>query len=134
MTIDRESRWMRLLFMVIFVIVADLTLWIIAAIAVVQFILHWISGELNANVHAFAKRANAFFGQIVAFVSYASDVVPFPFSPLPPEKKPAKPRAKAARSTTKRRTRATKPKGTPNSTAAGDQIKSDDESAKTSAD
>ena len=92
MVTDDPPRWQRLLFMIVYAIVADLLLWLILFLALIQFVLWLINDEVNANLREFAGRVNAYFGEIIGFLSFSRNAVPFPFAPFPgPNSEPAKP-------------------------------------------
>jgi hypothetical protein len=108
-----QDRRMRLVYMVIFAIIAYSLFWLILFLAAVQFVLTWINRRPNENLRDFSGKLNAYFHGVLDFLGYASETVPFPFSPLEagyaaaatPARKPAPrkrsggPRAKSARAT-----------------------------------
>ncbi len=73
---------MRLLYMVIFAILAYSLFWLILFLAAVQFVLTWLNRTPNENLRDFSGKVNAYFHSVLDFLGYASDAVPFPFSPL----------------------------------------------------
>lgn len=77
-----QDRRMRLVYMVIFAIIAYSLFWLILFLAAVQFVLSWINRRPNENLRDFSGKVNAYFHGVLDFVGYASDTVPFPFSPL----------------------------------------------------
>jgi len=80
--VPADQRGMRLLYMAIFGIIGYAIYWLVVFLAVVQFGLGLINGRVHANLRDFCTRLNAYFGSVLGFLSYASDRVPFPFSPL----------------------------------------------------
>ena len=81
-TIDPPS-WQRALYMILFAIIAYIILWFVFFLALVQFLLVIINNTENEHLCQFTTRLNAYFGEILGFLSYTRDEVPFPFSPLP---------------------------------------------------
>ena len=75
--------WQRALFMILFAIIAYIILWFVFFLALVQFLLVIINNTENEHLRQFATRLHAYFGEILGFLSYTQDEVPFPFSPLP---------------------------------------------------
>ena len=82
-TID-PPLWQRALYMVLFAIIAYILLWFIFFLALVQFLLAIINDTENDNLLQFTTRLNLYLGQILAFLCFSSEAVPFPFSSLPP--------------------------------------------------
>ncbi len=101
-----ENRRMRFLYMVIFAILAWAALWLIVFLATLQFLLSWITGSLNANLRDFCGKLGDYFRDMLDFLGFVTDVVPFPFSPMgvsataaaatPAAAKPKAPRRKPA--------------------------------------
>ena len=69
--------------MILFGIVGYAVLLFVFFLAVVQFILVVINGAKNENLCRLASRINSYLTQILDFLSFTTDNVPFPFSPLP---------------------------------------------------
>lgn len=103
--VPHSDRWMRLLYMVVFAIIGYVVYWLILFFAVVQFGLALLTGNPNENLRDFSGKLNTYLKTVADFVGYASDTVPFPFSPLDKATaaKPARKRASksAAKSSAK---------------------------------
>ena len=80
--VGHDDRWLRLLYMVIFAIIGYTVFWVVLFLAAVQFVLTWIHGEPNQVLRDFAGKLDAYFQAVLDFIGYATDVVPFPLSPL----------------------------------------------------
>ncbi len=97
-----DNRRMRFLYMVIFAILAWAALWLIVFLATLQYLLSWITGSLNANLRDFSGKLGDYFRDMLDFLGFVTDVVPFPFSPMgvsataPAAAKPKAPRRKPA--------------------------------------
>ena len=77
------SIWLRLILIVIFLFVftfADIILWFIAGI---QFLFTIFTKKPNENLLGFSIKLRNYLSQIIDFVTYSSDLKPFPFSPFP---------------------------------------------------
>lgn len=83
-----ESRWLRLLFMVLFYMLANLVGFLILLIAMVQVVHGFIKSEPNRRLLDFSASLNEYFYQIIQFVTYNVDTKPYPFSEWPGEKEP----------------------------------------------
>ena len=69
--------------MVLFGLIAYVALLFVYFLSVAQFILTIINGQKNDNLCHFASRINAYLRQLLQFLSFEVDTVPFPFSALP---------------------------------------------------
>ncbi|MBI3993622.1 MAG: DUF4389 domain-containing protein [Candidatus Lambdaproteobacteria bacterium] len=78
-----DSRWQRLLFIVLFVIAFELTKTLTYLVLVVQFLLRLLLGGVNGNLQTFGRMLSLYAAEIIGFLTYASDRLPFPFSPWP---------------------------------------------------
>ena len=81
-TVRHTDRWMRLLYMAVFAIIGYAVFWLIVFLAVVQFGLALLTGQPNENLKDFAAKLDAYLKSVTDFLGYATDTVPFPFSPL----------------------------------------------------
>ena len=112
-TVPHTDRWMRLLYMVVFAIIGYAVYWLIVFLAVVQFGLALLTGHPNENLKDFAAKLDAYLKSVTDFLGYASDVVPFPFSPLDSATASASATAKSPRKRASRSTAKPKPKPSP---------------------
>ncbi len=78
-----ESRWLRLVFMVVFGVVAYLAAFLVMLIALIQAVHGFVMSEPNERLLAFSAGVNRFIYQIAGFLTYNSDVKPYPFSDWP---------------------------------------------------
>lgn len=78
-----ESRWLRLVFMVVFALAAYLAAFLVGLLALVQALHGFIKGEPNGRLLGFSDGLNQYIYQIVRFLTYNSDIKPFPFLDWP---------------------------------------------------
>ncbi|MFK0572733.1 DUF4389 domain-containing protein [Endozoicomonas sp.] len=78
-----ESRWLRLVFMVGFGIVAYLAAFLVMLLALVQAVHGFCMGEPNERLLKFSGGVNQFIYQIAGFLTYNTEVKPYPFSDWP---------------------------------------------------
>ena len=83
MIVSDPPAWQRALYMILFGVIGYAIILFVFFLAVVQFILVVINGQKNENLSQLASRINSYLKQILDFLSFAIDQVPFPFSPLP---------------------------------------------------
>ena len=75
--------WIRLLYMIVFVLlsfVARMVIWVVAAL---QFLLVLITGEGNPNLRDLGQGTSKWSYQAFLFLTFNSDDKPFPFSDWP---------------------------------------------------
>ena len=78
-----ESRWLRLVFMVLFALVGFLAVNFVWVLSVIQVVHGFIKGEGNARLLHFTDGLNQFIYQVAQFLTYNSDDKPYPFSDWP---------------------------------------------------
>ena len=83
MIVSNPPAWQRALYMVLFGLIAYVALLFVYFLSVVQFILTILNGQKNDHLRHLASRINAYLKQILQFLSFEIDTVPFPFSALP---------------------------------------------------
>ena len=81
--VQEKEKWMRGLYMALFLGV----LWIIKvlffAIIVLQFLMKLLTDHVNQNLLHFSKALTTYAYQIYLFLTYNSEEKPFPFSDWP---------------------------------------------------
>lgn len=78
-----ESRWLRLLFMIVFYMAAYITGVLILVVVAVQVIHDFIKGRTNERLLEFTASLNMYFYQIIQYISFNTDRKPYPFSDWP---------------------------------------------------
>jgi len=74
------DRWLRLVFMVIYLVVLYVVQFIIWILVALQFIFALLTGHPNQNLLNFTRGLNAFCYHILRYVTYNTNDKPFPFS------------------------------------------------------
>lgn len=78
------KHWIRLLLMLLmFIILSLLIKTVLIIILFVQWVLVLLNGEANARLLHFTKGMNVYAYQIMEFITFNSDVRPFPLSDWP---------------------------------------------------
>jgi hypothetical protein len=75
--------WFRLPYLVLFAIVFEIAKWLVALVTVVQFVLRVTIGHSNERLRHFGDGLAAYLRDVVAYLTYASDAIPYPFGPWP---------------------------------------------------
>ena len=75
--------WLRGFFIVVFAVIFYFLVGIIWLLVIFQFLTTVITGKLNNQLEKFSGVLTDYALQILDYVTYQSDLKPFPFSPLP---------------------------------------------------
>jgi len=78
-----KDKWLRGLFMLFFIVIKYLVVWLIVLIALFQFIVDLLTGKPNDKLVVFTKHLNTYLLQIVNFLTFNSEIKPFPFANWP---------------------------------------------------
>ena len=99
--------WMRVVYMILFAVIFYIVEFVIAVVAIVQFLSTLFTGKANRQLQALGQGVGAYVNEITVFLTYHTDDKPYPFAPWP---KGAPGAGKAARA---------KPQRTPKGKAGG---------------
>lgn len=80
-----KNKWLRGVFVLLFIFAKYLVSWAISLIAIFQFGHDLLAGEPNKNLMAFTKQLNTYLFQVTNFITYNSEIKPFPFTGWPNE-------------------------------------------------
>ena len=78
-----KKRLIKGLFVLLFSFAFSICRFLIGIIALVQFFFDLISGDPSIRLCKFSAKLNDYVSEIIAFVTYQSDIKPFPFSDFP---------------------------------------------------
>ncbi len=82
--ITKPSVWTRMLLMTIFAVASYFVLLpLILVLSIAQALFTIITGKGNANIRYFSSALELYTSQLFKFMTYLSEVKPFPFSDLP---------------------------------------------------
>ena len=79
--ITKRSTWVRLLYMALYAGVFQLVWAILALIAIVQILSRLFTGETFRELRSLGGKLADFAHDIVAFMTFHTDRLPFPFEP-----------------------------------------------------
>ncbi len=74
---------LRTLYMLAFALVFWIVCWVLAIATVLQLVLTLLGGRPNADLARFGASLGQYSRQIVEFLLFASDALPFPFRDWP---------------------------------------------------
>ena len=81
--LKQPSVWVRIILMVAFAVVLYTVFLVLLVLMIAQMLFVIITGESNANLRSLGVALSVYIFQIVQFMSYVTDVKPFPFSDFP---------------------------------------------------
>jgi hypothetical protein len=74
-----KPTWLRLVFMLVFYVLGSLAAMIASVVMLLGFCWVLFTGETNDQLKRVGRSMAAYFYQIVCYLTYNSDVQPFPF-------------------------------------------------------
>ena len=81
--LSRPEQWLRVLFMAVLVVGLYVVGLMLTLVTVGQVLFSLVTGSDNDNLRALGKSLSLYVKQILDFLTYNSEIKPFPFSPYP---------------------------------------------------
>lgn len=81
--LTRPEQWLRVLFMAALVVALYVVGLMLTLVTVGQVLFSLMTGSDNGNLRALGKSLTLYVRQILDFLTYNSEIKPFPFSPYP---------------------------------------------------
>ncbi len=81
--IKRQSTWIRGLYMLLFSIFCGLADFVLFSIVIFQFLLKLFTGDTNDRLRKLGQSISTYIYQILQFLSFNSEVHPYPFGAWP---------------------------------------------------
>ena len=79
----QSSKWIRILFVIVFFFVYSWAALLLGLFAVLQFLFHLFTNEPNKNLTKVGVGFRNYMVQIINYVTYQTAEKPFPFSSFP---------------------------------------------------
>ena len=79
----KQNIWVRLLFMLLIVLAYHVTGTVMAIVMVIQFVMVLMNDNPNARLVAFGRSLGRYLQQIVQYLTFATEEMPFPFNEWP---------------------------------------------------
>ncbi len=83
--ITRCGIWLRLVFMIVLSMAYGVAEAVAFAVVVFQFVASLFTGKPNDQLARFGRNLARYFQQIIAYLTFATEEKPFPFTPWPDE-------------------------------------------------
>jgi|TARA_B110000263_G_C15065883_1_gene399625 hypothetical protein len=77
------STWLRLVFIILFSTILNITTCVIAVVVVIQFLSKLFTGKVVENGTIFGQNLSTYVYEIVRFLTFKSDEMPWPINPWP---------------------------------------------------
>jgi len=74
---------LRVLYMVLFAVIFWILVWVLAVSAVVQLVLRLVNGRPQPELARFGAGLGRYAREVIEFLTFATEAVPYPFSPWP---------------------------------------------------
>lgn len=81
--LTHADAWVRVFFIVVFAFVYWVVNWVLAAVVVVQVCWSLITANTSERLREFGASLGKYLRQIVRFITYNSEDMPFPFADWP---------------------------------------------------
>ena len=75
--------WMRGLFMLLLILAFHISGTVIFIVTAIQFVVMLLAGKPNARLVTFGRSLGRYLQQIVDFLTFATEEMPFPFNDWP---------------------------------------------------
>lgn len=107
--VTQQSTWMRLVYMVLFAVIFNIAEFVITVVVLVQFLIKLFTGRVNDNLSALGHKLASYVYEIIAYLTFHTDDMPYPFGPWPTGATKRRPRKARAGVKSERAGRAPKP-------------------------
>ena len=78
--LKKISTWKRIFFIIVFAIIVGLVRILLWAVVLLQIASALLTGEPNKNILDFGRKLSVYLYHILLFLTYNTEVLPFPFS------------------------------------------------------
>lgn len=79
----KRQTWLRGLYMLLFIVIYHVAEFVVGAVVLLQFIFTLVSGNTNARLLQFGQSLSRYAYQILRFLTFNSEDLPFPFNEWP---------------------------------------------------
>lgn len=81
--LKKSSQWLRIAFMLALGVALYVASVVLTLLTIAQAVFSLLTGKDNENLRALGKDLSTYVHQILEFLTYNSELKPFPFSPYP---------------------------------------------------
>jgi len=80
---NNRNIWMRGLFMLLMALACHVSVTVLFIISLIQFVIKLLNDAPNERLVSFGRSMGRYFQQIVGFMTFATEDIPFPFNDWP---------------------------------------------------
>lgn len=95
--LGNKGTWLRLIYMILFAVIFNVSELVAAVVVVIQFLFKLLTGKANEQLQNFGQNLAVYFQQMVGFLTYHTEDMPYPFGPWPGAAAKSNPPAAAPR-------------------------------------
>jgi len=81
--LKEESTWLRLVFIILYAILLNITQFVIGVVVVIQFLSKLFTGKVVEQGTIFGQNLSTYVYEIIRFLTFKSDEMPWPINPWP---------------------------------------------------
>jgi hypothetical protein len=81
--LKEESTWLRLVFIILYAILLNITQLVIGVVVVIQFLSKLFTGKVVEQSTIFGQNLSTYVYEIIRFLTFKSDEMPWPINPWP---------------------------------------------------
>ena len=85
--LQSKSTWVRVLYMLLFVLAYSVAEFVLGITVVIQVIIKLVTGELNERLKTFGNQISLYIFDVLKFLTFNSEDKPFPFDEWPTDEK-----------------------------------------------
>lgn len=82
-SVNKHNVWMRGLYMLVMALAFYVCMTVLSVVTFVQFLIMLLNGTPNAQLISFGRGMGNYLRQIVLFLTFATEAMPFPFAEWP---------------------------------------------------
>lgn len=79
----KRVTWLRGLYMLLFIVIFHVSEVVVGAVVLLQFLFTLLTGQTNARLLRFGNSLSRYVYQILSFLMFNTEQMPFPFSEWP---------------------------------------------------
>lgn len=79
----KRQTWLRGLYMLLFIVIFHVAEFVMGAVVLLQFLFTLVSGQTNTRLLRFGQSLSQYVYQILLFLTFNSEDMPFPFNEWP---------------------------------------------------
>ncbi len=81
--LQSKSTWIRVLYMLLFVLAYSAAEFVLGVTVVIQVIIKLVTGSLNERLKTFGKQISVYIYDVLNFLTFNTEDKPFPFDEWP---------------------------------------------------